>query len=167
MDLPTPGGIKNWQTGAVAGGPPSPSEAGRASEMRSYLDQPAEFFPRQGLTRAPGQPFTMGARATVPYIRAGGWILLIYGVYRTGDRLHDAWGTEEFPVVAAEEAGGWTGGLLGSVAAGAVAGAILSAPTGPIDVFCVVGAAPPRLIAALTRDPLPPLPAPPIPPEPP
>jgi hypothetical protein len=149
IELPTPGGLKNLQTGAVAGGSPAPTQAGRASEMRSYVNQPEEFFNARGLTRMPGQPWTMGARVAVPYVRVGGYILLIYGIYKTGDRLYDAWGTEDFPIVAAEEAGSWTGGILGSVAAGAVAGAILCAPTGPIDLVCVVGGAAAGLIGGM------------------
>ena len=57
--------------------------------MREYLESPADFFAKRGLTRMGGQPVTMGVRIAVPYIRAGGWILLIYGVwfYRKMKRL--------------------------------------------------------------------------------
>ncbi len=48
------------------------------------------------------------------FIRVGGTIALVYGVYHTSAHLADTWGTPEFPAAAGEEAGGWAGGLLGS-----------------------------------------------------
>jgi hypothetical protein len=82
---------------------------------------------------------TPGGSASMFLIRGGGKILLVYGLYHTEERIRTSVGTGNLPTVVAEETGSWTGGILGSALGGAAAGAIFCAPTGPVDVVCVVG----------------------------
>ncbi|HJW31130.1 MAG TPA: hypothetical protein VJ508_18010, partial [Saprospiraceae bacterium] len=82
---------------------------------------------------------TPGASAGMFVIRGGGAIMLVYGIYQTEERIRESIGTGHTATVITEEAGTWTGGILGSALGGAAAGAIFCAPTGPIDAVCVVG----------------------------
>ncbi len=82
---------------------------------------------------------TAGGSASMFLIRGGGRIMLVYGIYQTRERIRGAVGTEQLPTVITEEAGSWTGGILGSALGGAIAGAVFCAPTGPIDAVCVIG----------------------------
>jgi hypothetical protein len=82
---------------------------------------------------------TPGGGNAMFVVRGGGTILLVYGIYHTEERVRAAVGTPQLETVVAEETGSWIGGILGSALGGAAAGAILCAPTGPIDAVCVVG----------------------------
>jgi hypothetical protein len=82
---------------------------------------------------------TPAAGTSMFVIKGGGVILLVYGIYKTEERIRAAAGTDQINTVLAEETGSWTGGLLGSALGGAAAGAILCAPTGPVDAVCVIG----------------------------
>lgn len=82
---------------------------------------------------------TPGGGNAMFVVRGGGAILLVYGAYRTEERVRAAVGTPQLETVVAEETGSWIGGVLGSALGGAVAGAIVCAPTGPVDAVCVVG----------------------------
>ena len=90
----------------------------------------------EGVTRLRVTP---GGGNAMFVVRGGGAILLVYGAYRTEERVRAAVGTPQLETVVAEETGSWIGGVLGSALGGAVAGAIVCAPTGPIDAVCVVG----------------------------
>jgi hypothetical protein len=82
---------------------------------------------------------TPGGATGMFVIRGAGGIMLVYGIYQTADRISESVGTGHTATVITEEAGTWTGGILGSALGGAAAGAIFCAPTGPVDAVCVVG----------------------------
>jgi hypothetical protein len=119
---------------------------GRAGLMSKYMGKPDLSRARPGLRSLTMTP--TAARA-VGFIRLGGAIMMVYGGIQTGRRLHKAWGTPEFPLVATQEGLTWGGGLLGSVigtaaataGAAAATGGLICAPSGPVTLVCVaVGA---------------------------
>jgi hypothetical protein len=81
---------------------------------------------------------TPGGSAGMFVIKGAGGIMLVYGIYQTGKRIINA-EPGQLPVVITEEAGSWTGGILGSALGGALGAAVFCAPAGPIDAICVVG----------------------------
>lgn len=82
---------------------------------------------------------TLGGSASMFLIRGGGRVLLVYGIHQSLERIHDA-ATEGHAIRAvAEEGGSWAGAILASAIGGAAAGALVCAPTGPVDAVCVVG----------------------------
>ncbi len=121
-----------------AGAPFEASQAGRGTAMREWLGQSDAYFADRGLTRMPVPAYTPAARGGVVFIKGGGTILMIYGAYRTGERIAHA-SDAELPKVVYEEAGSWAGGVIGSALGTAAAGAVLCAPSGPADLVCVVG----------------------------
>jgi len=118
------------------GAPFEPSQAGRGATMREYLGQNDSSFAERGLTRASVGNFTPAARGAVGFIKVGGVIFMIYGAYRTAERISQTPEAER-PRVEMEEAGSWVGGALGSALGAAAAGAIFCLPAGPADFICV------------------------------
>ncbi len=114
-------------------------EAGHMARMREWAALPSEEFAAQGLTRTPIPRGQMLVRPTVGVLRVGGSVLLVYGAYKTGSRLREAWGTPEFAAVAGEEAGAWTGGIVGSAIGAAAVAGVVCAPAGPLDLVCIAG----------------------------
>jgi len=129
----TSGGI-DVMTGMKPDGVADPHFAGRGRLMTDAMTQ-GPLPPgasRMNITVTPG------GSAGMFIIRGGGQIMLVYGIYQTGSRIANT-ESKDLPVVLSEEAGSWTGGILGSALGGAAAGAIFCAPTGPVDAVCVVG----------------------------
>ena len=148
--LTLPDGIElDLMTGQPEGGTsPDPYRTGRASDMSRWAEEGA--LP-PGASRI---AFTPRAASAVGVIRVGGGLMLIYGAYRTEERLRESYGTPAFRRTVGEEAGAWSFGLLGSALGagaatagaaaltGAMGGGVICAPGGPIDLACVaVGAA--------------------------
>lgn len=79
----------------------------------------------------------MGWRVGAGFIRAGGVILMVYGAFKSYERIEEAT-PEERPIVEAEEAGSWTGGIIGNVVGSALAGATVCAETGPGAFVCAL-----------------------------
>ncbi len=121
------------------GAPFEPSQAGRGATVREYLGQDPSVFAERGLTKLPVPTMTIAARGAVGFLKVGGVIFMIYGAYKTGKRLHEAYGTPEFAPVVGEETGSWTGGILGTAIGGALGGAVFCSPGGPVDLVCVAG----------------------------
>jgi hypothetical protein len=126
-------------------GRPSPQEpftveqAGRGTTMREWLVKPTVQTPAGDIetlsvARVPAST-VWGARG-VTCIRAGGVVLLLYGAYKSKERLEEAAGTPYFGRVVAQEAGSWIGGLIGGALGTAAAGAIACSPTGPGAFVC-------------------------------
>ena len=122
-------------TGQRAGGAYDPHAKGRARLMTEYMRNPDLAGGRPGLSTVEVTP---GAARVIGYTRVGGGILMIYGIYQTGSHLREAWGTEDFPLVAMQEGFTWTGAIAGS-AAGAQIGMLACAPGGPISLVCAAG----------------------------
>lgn len=122
-------------SGQGPGGTVDPHYAGRA---RLMTDAMAEGPLAPGVQRL-NIRVTLGGSASMFLIRGGGRVLLVYGIYHTEERIRQSIGTGNLPTVIAEEGGSWAGGILGSALGGAAAGAILCAPTGPVDAVCVIG----------------------------
>ena len=129
----TPSGI-DVMTGGTAEGKVDPHYSGRGRLMTEAMKE-GPLPP--GASRMTIK-VTPGASAGMFIIRGGGTILLVYGIYQTGSRIINT-PSDKLPVVLSEEAGSWTGGILGSALGGAAAGAIFCSPTGPLDAVCVVG----------------------------
>ena len=130
----SPSGV-DVMTGRGPEGSVDPYHAGRGRLMTEAMGEgplPAGVS-RLRLTVTPG------GSAGMFVIRGAGTIMLVYGIYQTEERIRSAVGTGQLPTVITEEAGSWTGGILGSAFGGAAAGAVFCAPTGPIDAVCVVG----------------------------
>jgi hypothetical protein len=129
----TPGGV-DVMTGAGPDGNVDPHYAGRGRLMTDAMSEGPlpEGVSRMKITVTPG------GSAGMFVIRGAGTVMLVYGIYQTGNRIAHT-ETSELPVVLAEEGGSWTGGILGSALGGAAAGALFCAPTGPVDAVCVVG----------------------------
>lgn len=132
---PTAGGI-DLATGRTASGQYRPHEHGRARLMWEYMQRPDLSKGRPGLQSV---TITPAATRALGAIRVGGGVMLVYGGYQTGKRLHEAWGTEEFPLVAAQEALTWTGGIVGTAVGTAAASALVCSPGGPVSLVCAVG----------------------------
>jgi hypothetical protein len=130
----SPGGV-DVMTGTGPQGAVDPHYAGRGRLMTEAMGE-GPLAPGVGRLRLTVTP---GASAGMFVIRGGGQIMLVYGIYQTEERVRGAVGSGHLATVVTEEAGSWTGGILGSALGGAVAGAIFCAPTGPIDAVCVVG----------------------------
>lgn len=128
----TPSGV-DVMTGRGPEGVVDPHYAGRGRLMTEAMSEgplPA------GASRL---RITAGGATGMFVIRGAGGIMLIYGIYHSAERISSARGTRETAIVVSEEAGSWTGGILGSALGGAAGGAIFCSPTGPIDAVCVVG----------------------------
>lgn len=126
-------------------GRPSPQDpftveqAGRGTTMREWLTRPTVQAPGgeiDTLNVAQVRPSTVWGARGVACIRAGGVILLIYGAYKTTERLEEAAGTPYFERVVAQETGSWVGGIIGSALGAAGAGAIACSPSGPGAFAC-------------------------------
>lgn len=131
---PTTSSGVDVMTGTGPGGTVDPHHAGRGRLMTEAMGE-GPLPPGASRLRIRVTP---GGSAGMFVIRGAGRIMLVYGIYHTADRIaHTAPG--DLPVVISEEAGAWTGGILGSALGGAAAGAIFCAPTGPVDAVCVVG----------------------------
>ncbi len=120
------------------GAPFEASQAGRGTAVREWLGQPDPYFTERRLTRMPVPPLTPAARGAVGFIKVGGYIMLIYGAYRTAKRISETPEAER-PRVELEEGGSWVGGAIGSALGAAAAGAVYCAPAGPADFICVAG----------------------------
>lgn len=107
------------------------SGPGYAQTADRWTAQPAEDFSARGLTAT---PITAGMYVR-GVLKVGGTVLLIYGVYSTGERLADA-KDDELGRVATEEAGSWLGGWVGSVIGSAIGGAVVCSESGPGAVVC-------------------------------
>jgi len=86
-----------------------------------------------GLTGPRSATTELVAMRAMQGIRVAGGILMVYGAYRSLDRIANA-PTEQMPRVATQEIGGWAGGFGGAWAVGqvfAAAGAALGIETGP------------------------------------
>jgi hypothetical protein len=81
---------------------------------------------------------TAPAAAAMGFIRVGGAVLMIYGAYRTGERIANA-PPEQLPIVVGEEAGSWVGGVIGTALGTAAGAAIFCLPSGPVDFICIAG----------------------------
>ena len=121
----------------TAGAPFEASQAGRGTAVREWLGQDNAYFAQRGLARARVPLYTPAARGAVGFIKVGGAILMIYGAYRTAQRISQASDADR-PKVVVEEAGSWVGGLIGSALGSAGAGAVFCLPAGPADFICVV-----------------------------
>lgn len=122
-------------TGTGPGGTADPHYAGRGRLMTEAMRE-GPLPPgaqRLNLTVTPG------GSAGMFIVRGAGRVMLVYGIYHTADRISESVEAGNTATVVTEEAGAWVGGILGSALGGAAAGAILCAPTGPIDAVCVVG----------------------------
>ena len=120
------------------GAPFEASQAGRGTAVREWLGQEDAYFAERGLTRIRVPGFTPAARGAVGFIKVGGIVMLIYGAYRSAQRIGAA-SEAELPRVVEEEAGSWVGGAIGSALGVAGAGAVFCAPAGPADLICVAG----------------------------
>ena len=132
---PTVGGV-DLTTGNTASGEYNRYEKGRMAMMRDWAKNPDLSRGRPGLQSA---QITPAAARAVGYIRVGGGVLTIYAVYKTGSRLYDAWGTDDFGLVVAQEGFTWAGAIAGASMAGAAAGAIVCSPGGPVSLLCALG----------------------------
>jgi hypothetical protein len=132
----TPQGWLDIATGRSESGEFNPYEQGRASRMREFMRQPELARGRPGLVSL---NMTPAAARAVGYIRVGGSILMIYGLYQTASRIGEAWDTEELPLVITSEALSWTGGIVGTAVGTAAASALVCSPTGPVTVVCAAG----------------------------
>jgi hypothetical protein len=129
---PTAQGV-DIATGQRPGGVYDPHAHGRARLMTEYMRNPDLAGGRPGLSTVEVTP---GGARVIGYTRLGGKVLLIYGIYQTGSNLAEAWGTEDFPLVAMQEGFTWTGAITGAAVGGAIGGAIACAPGGPISLVC-------------------------------
>jgi hypothetical protein len=114
-------------------------QAGRGKTMRSWLENPTIETPSgeiETLNVARVPPSTVWGARGVGCIRAGGVVLLLYGAYKSGSRLSEAYGTPEFGRVVAQETGSWVGGIIGGAIGAAGAAAIACSPTGPGALVC-------------------------------
>jgi len=107
---------------------------GMAANMDKYIAQNEEAFTKLGLEARPISG-AMWARAGAGFIRVGGTVLMVYGAYKTGERIANA-PEEEKPIVIAEEAGSWGGGFIGNVLGSALGGAFVCSETGPGAFVC-------------------------------
>jgi len=130
----TPSGV-DVMSGTGPDGAVDPAFAGRGRLMTEAMrDGPLPPGAQRLRIRV-----TPGGSAGMFVIRGAGGIMLVYGIYQTTDRIASSVGTGHTTTVITEEAGSWTGGILGSALGGAAAGAVLCSPTGPVDAVCVVG----------------------------
>jgi hypothetical protein len=113
-------------------------DVGRASRMSELMRQfPTEAAEVGGLRRFPVGPAMLG-RGAVGVIRAGGVVLMVYGVYRTVDHIANA-SPEELPGVVGEEAGSWIGGIVGTALGAAAVGGVACSWAGPGTFVCAAG----------------------------
>lgn len=114
-------------------------QAGRGTTMREWLTKPTVQTPTgeiETLNVARVPPSTVWSGRGVACIRAGGIVLLLYGAYRTTERLEEAADKPYFHRVVAQEAGSWIGGIIGGALGAAAAGAIACSPSGPGAFVC-------------------------------
>jgi hypothetical protein len=139
LELGTQGGPFDISTaeGTYPGAADKVPKAASAQAMDEWIGQSDEWFAARDLTRTKIGP-TMLARGASGVIRGGGYVLLIYGAYKTTERLAGAT-PEEMPVVVGEEAGSWGGGWVGNVLASALGGAFVCSESGPGAFVCALG----------------------------
>jgi hypothetical protein len=114
-------------------------QAGRGKTMREWLAEPTVQTPTgeiETLNIGTVRPSTVWGARGVTCIRKGGYILLIYGVYKTASRIEEAEGTPYLGRVIAQESGSWVGGIIGGALGTAGAAAIACSPTGPGALAC-------------------------------
>ncbi len=123
---------------------PAPGQEGWSREAIFAARQDAMRNAGLTLDRVP-RGRILARNLGVGVLRYGGRILLLYGAYRTTERLEAASGTPQFGRVASEEAGSWVvgslTGIVGATAAtmaleGASGGAIVCSPSGPGAFVC-------------------------------
>ena len=117
-------------------------QAGRGRTMREWLKNPTVQTPTGqietlGTTKPPAS--TVWGTRGVFVIRAGGVVMLVYGGYKTWERLEEAEGTPAYNRVVAQETGSWVGGIIGGALGAAAAGAVLCLPSGPGAFACAAG----------------------------
>lgn len=134
--LSTGKGVLDLATGKYASGAYSPHEHGRAKLMTEYMKDPHLEEGKPGLQ---GRTTTKWGGRAVGVIRGAGTVLLVVGLVGTASRLRKAYGTDDFPLVVADEAFTWTGGIMGAAVGGAIGGAVACAPTGPVTLLCAAG----------------------------
>jgi hypothetical protein len=139
IQAPVQGGVFDVQTGRGPSGQIDPFQAGRMSQLRAAFDPANPLLAEKGLVVAEVPRRTLTARGAIGFLKVGGTVLMIYGAYRTAERVSEAWGTKEFPGVVGEEAGAWGGGILGTAVGSAIGAGIFCSPTGPVDLICVAG----------------------------
>jgi hypothetical protein len=105
-----------------------------------FLDPSEDFFRGDlelppGLSRSRIGPAMLGASV----IKVGGRILMVYGAYKSTERILDAAPGEETRTAVIEEAGGWSGALIGGALAEALGAAFVCTGTGPGAFFCLAG----------------------------
>lgn len=111
-----------------------------ASHMPNISNTPEPPTPAPGVPPMEGPVFTPTAGAAASFIRVGGTILMIYGAYRSVERIRNAPEAERTKVEL-EEGGSWIGGALGSAFGAAEAAGVFCLPAGPADFICVAGGA--------------------------
>jgi hypothetical protein len=131
---PTTASGVDVMTGTRPDGTVDPHYAGRGRLMTEAMTEGPipEGATRMRITVTPG------GSAGMFVIRGAGKVMLVYGIYHTASRILET-PSGQLPVVISEEAGSWTGGILGSALGAAAAGAVFCSPTGPLDAVCVVG----------------------------
>ena len=126
-------------------GRPSPQDpftveqAGRGKTMREWVTQPTVQTPTgqiETLEVAKVPRSNVWGTRGVACIRAGGVVMLVFGAYKTTERLEEAAGTPYFHRVVGQEAGSWVGGIIGGALGAAAAGAVACSPTGPGAFAC-------------------------------
>ena len=132
--------------------PMSKQQAGRGRTMREWINNPKVQTPTGQIetlntSRVPAS--TVAGNRGVAVIRAGGIVLLVYGAYKTGDRLAEAYGTPEFGRVVAQETGSWVGGIIAGALGAAGAGAVACSPSGPGAFVCAAAGFAGGLIAGV------------------
>lgn len=127
--------------GALGLGPKEPlpfvPEPGAPGRFLDPVDR--YFFGNEdlppGLARARVGPANLAGGV----IRVGGTVLLVYGVWHSASRIAEAEPGSERTKVVIEEAGGWTGNLVGGTLSGMLGRAVICAETGPAAFYCMVG----------------------------
>jgi hypothetical protein len=125
------------------------SLANRVSGAERASEYVRSFKEGQGVGRIPSRAISAMAPETelawmqaVRGIRVAGGILIVYGAYKSADRIVKASRCER-PRVAVQEAGSWAGAFAGAWIVGkafAAGGALLGVETGPgAVVFGLVG----------------------------
>ena len=130
----SPSGV-DVMTGEGPSGAVEPAHAGRARIMTEAMSEGPLPPGAQRLSIR----VTTGGSASMFLVRGAGYAMLVYGIYQTEERIRASIGSGQTATVVSEEVGTWTGGILGSALGGAAAGALVCAPTGPIDAVCVLG----------------------------
>ncbi len=123
---------------------PAPGQEGWRPEAVFSARQDAMQNQGLNLERVP-RGRVLARNLGVGVIRNGGRVLLIYGAYRTTQRISEASGTPRLGRVVSEEAGAWSVGTIASIIGASVAtgavegmtgGAIVCSPSGPGSLVC-------------------------------